>query len=47
MDPNNIVRFAPIAERIEKMQYGGEFPINDTLLAYSGDQLREGLTCEQ
>ena len=23
------------------MQYGGEFPINDTLLAYSGEQLRE------
>ena len=36
----------PIAERVEKMQYGGEFPINDTLLAYSGDQLRNGVTCE-
>ena len=46
MDPNNVVQFAPIAERIEKMQYCGEFPINDTLLAYSGEQLREGVTCE-
>jgi hypothetical protein len=25
------------------MQYGGEFPINDTLLAYSGEQLRNGV----
>ena len=46
-DPNNIVQFTPIAERAEKMQYGGEFPINDTLLVYSGDQLRDGLSCEQ
>ena len=45
-DPNNVVQFAPIAERIEKMQYGGEFPINDTLLVYSGEQLREGVPCE-
>ena len=45
-DPDNVVQFAPIAERIEKMQYGGEFPINDTLLAYTGDQLREGVPCE-
>ena len=43
-DPNNIVQFTPIAERVEKMQYGGEFPINDTLLVYSGDQLRDGLS---
>ena len=33
-DPNNIVQFTPIAERAEKMQYGGEYPINDTLLVY-------------
>jgi AAA domain/Bifunctional DNA primase/polymerase, N-terminal len=46
VDPNNVVQFAPIAERIEKMQYGGEYPINDTLLAYSGEQLRNGVTCE-
>ena len=46
MDPNNVVQFAPIAERIEKMQFSGEFPINDTLLAYSGEQLREGVPCE-
>ena len=45
-DPNNVVQFKPIAERIEKMQYGGEFPVNDTLLAYSGEQLREGVPCE-
>src|SRR3984885_316942 len=45
-DPDNVVQFAPIAERIENMQYGGEFPINDTLLAYSGEQLREGVSCE-
>ena len=45
-DPDDVVQFAPIAERIEKMQYGGEFPINDTLLAYSGEQLREGVPCE-
>jgi hypothetical protein len=45
-DLDNVVQFAPIAERIEKMQYGGEFPINDTLLAYTGDQLREGVPCE-
>jgi hypothetical protein len=45
-DPNNVVQFAPVSERIEKMQYGGEFPINDTLLAYSGDQLRNGVACE-
>jgi hypothetical protein len=25
------------------MQYGGEFPLNDTLLAYSGEQLRGGV----
>ena len=46
VDPNNVVQFAPIAERIEKMQFSGEFPINDTLLAYSGEQLREGVPCE-
>jgi Bifunctional DNA primase/polymerase, N-terminal len=46
-DPNNIVQFTPIAERAEKMQYGGEFPINDTLLVYSGDQLRDGRSCKQ
>src|SRR6185437_11603216 len=45
-EPGNVVQFTPIAERIEKMRYGGEFPINDTLLAYSGDQLREGIPCE-
>jgi AAA domain len=45
-DPDDVVQFAPIAERIEKMQYGGEFPINDTLLAYSGEQLREGVSCD-
>jgi hypothetical protein len=38
--------YVRISERLEKMQYGGEFPINDTLLAYSGDQLRSGLACE-
>ena len=25
-DPNNIVQFTPIAERAEKMQYGGNSP---------------------
>jgi hypothetical protein len=35
--------YAPISERIERMQYGGEFPINDTLLAYTGEQLRNGV----
>ena len=35
--------YTPISERIEKMQYGGEFPINDTLLAYTGEQLRNGI----
>ena len=45
-ETDNVVPFTPIAERIEKMQYGGEFPINDTLLAYSGDQLRNGMPCE-
>ena len=45
-NPDDVVQFAPIAERIEKMQYGGEFPINDSLLAYSGEQLREGVPCE-
>jgi hypothetical protein len=44
---NNIVLFAPISERIEGMQYGGEFPINDTLLAYTGDQLRNCVPCEE
>ena len=34
--------YVPISERVEKMQYGGEYPINDTLLAYSGEQLRGG-----
>ena len=37
--------YVPISERIEKMQYGGEFPINDTLLGYSGEQLRNGIPC--
>jgi Bifunctional DNA primase/polymerase, N-terminal len=37
--------YTPISERIEGMQYGGEFPINDTLLAYSGEQLRHGIPC--
>src|SRR6516225_8708927 len=46
VDPNNVVQFTPISERIERMQYGGEFPINYTLLAYSGDQLREGVACD-
>jgi Bifunctional DNA primase/polymerase, N-terminal len=45
-DADNIVPFTPISERIEKMQYGGEFPINDTLLAYSGDELRNGVIAE-
>jgi len=43
---DNVVQFTPVAERIEKMQYGGAFPINDTLLAYSGEQLREGVACD-
>jgi hypothetical protein len=43
---DNIVPFAPITERIEGMQYGGEFPVNDTLLAYTGDQLRNCVPCE-
>ena len=34
--------YVPISERVERMQYGGEYPINDTLLAYSGEQLRGG-----
>ena len=37
--------YVPISERIERMQYGGEYPINDTLLAYSGEQLRNGIPC--
>jgi hypothetical protein len=43
---DNVVPFAPISECIEKMQYAGEFPINDTLLAYSGDQIRNGIAVE-
>ena len=35
--------YVPVSERIETMRYGGEFPINDTLLAYSGEQLRGGV----
>ena len=35
--------YTPISERIEKMQYGGEYPINDTLLSYTGEQLRNGV----
>ena len=34
--------YVPISERVERMQYGGECPMNDTLLAYSGEQLRGG-----
>jgi hypothetical protein len=45
-DVDNVVPFAPISECIEKMQYAGEFPINDTLLAYSGDQIRNGVAVE-
>jgi len=45
-DTNVISFMPPISERIEKMQYGGEFPINDTLLAYSGEQLRNGVACD-
>jgi hypothetical protein len=41
-DPT-VIPFAPIGERVEQMQYGGEFGINDTLLAYSGEQLRESI----
>ena len=37
--------YVPISNRIEKMQYGGEYPINDTLLSYSGEQLRTGIPC--
>jgi RecA-family ATPase len=37
--------YVPLSDRIEKMQYGGEYPINDTLLAYSGEQLRNGIPC--
>jgi hypothetical protein len=36
----------PISERIERMQYGGEYPINDTLLAYTGEQLRNGVSSD-
>jgi hypothetical protein len=43
-DPT-VIQFAPLTERVEKMQYGGEFGINDTLLAYSGEQLRDGVPC--
>jgi hypothetical protein len=38
--------YTPISERIEGMQYGGEYPINDTLLAYSGEQLRGGVSSD-
>ena len=33
----------PISERVERIQYGGEYPINDTLLVYTGEQLRNGV----
>jgi hypothetical protein len=36
----------PISERIERMQYGGEYPINDTLLSYTGEQLRSGVSSD-
>jgi hypothetical protein len=42
---DNIV-LLPVTERIEKMQYQGEFGINDTLLAYTGEQLRSGIPCD-
>ena len=35
--------YTPISERVERIQYGGEYPINDTLLAYTGEQLRNGV----
>ena len=35
-----------ISERIERMQYGGEYPINDTLLSYTGEQLRSGVSSD-
>src|SRR5262249_40782098 len=38
--------YTPLSKRVEKMEYGGEFPINDTLLAYSGEQLRSGVPCD-
>jgi hypothetical protein len=38
--------YTPISERIEGMQYGGEYPINDTLLACSGEQLRGGVSSD-
>jgi hypothetical protein len=44
---DNVVELhPPIAERIEQMGYQGEFPINDTLLAYTGEELRNGTSCE-
>ena len=38
--------YTPISERIDGMHYGGEYPINDTLLAYSGEQLRGGVSSD-
>jgi AAA domain/Bifunctional DNA primase/polymerase, N-terminal len=38
--------YTPIPERIERMQYGGEYPINDTLLSYTGEQLRSGVSSD-
>ena len=38
--------YSPISERIEGMQYGGEYPINDTLLSYTGEQLRSGVASD-
>jgi Bifunctional DNA primase/polymerase, N-terminal len=45
VDANGDAIYVPITDRIEKMQYGGEYPINDTLLAYSGERLRNGIPC--
>jgi hypothetical protein len=38
--------YTPIYERVERIQYAGEYPINDTLLAYTGEQLRNGVSSD-
>ena len=40
---DNVLPFTPLKERVEKIAHGGEYPINDTLLAYTMDQLDNGV----
>jgi hypothetical protein len=39
---NGDAPYIPICERAERIQYRGEYPINNTLLVYIGEELREG-----